>query len=146
MTAKHAWMAVGGPVRFGVGVDAGVVDDGVERSERVDVGGEASGLVEVGEVTDHHAAGVGERPEVVSALTVAGVEDDVVAAVAEADGGGEAEAGGGSRHEDPGHQTSSDVSSAVAVRMDATGSLPGVAAHQPSTWRRSADDEPGSAV
>ena len=76
---EDAWMAVDAPVRLGVGVDAGVVDDGVERSERVHVGGEASGLVEVGEVTDHQAAGVAERPEVVSALTVAGVEDDVVA-------------------------------------------------------------------
>jgi hypothetical protein len=45
-------VALDGAVRLGVGVDAGVVDDGAGRSEGVDGVGQATGLVESGEIAD----------------------------------------------------------------------------------------------
>jgi hypothetical protein len=72
-------VALDGAVRLGIGVDAGVVDDGADRSEGVDGVGQATGLVESGEIADDDvSAAVTQQVECVRPLLVAGVDDDLV--------------------------------------------------------------------
>ena len=140
------------PVRggawFGFGVDAGVVDDGVEVTERVHLVGHAARFVPVGEITDHHACGPEQEiAHLGRACGVASVQHDVMAIVDQRLGGGETESCGRAGYEDPGHRASR--------RTDPTGSSPGLspvewdsseAAHEPSRPRRSSEADPGSAV
>ena len=85
-----------------VAVDAGVVDDGVHPAELVDLVGEGPGLLGAGEIADDQGgAAVDEIGQVGGrSVSVAGVDDDLVAVVEQSDGGGSAESlrGAGDQH------------------------------------------------
>ena len=145
---EHTWMAVCRRVPFRLGVDAGVVNDCVEASERVDVLGEGAGFVVVGEVAGRHTdSSLCEGSEVCGTLRVAGVEDHGVAAVEQRLCSGATESCGGPGYEDSGHRASLGVdcagSSSPAGPVDSASCE---AAQEPSRRRRSSDGEPGSAA
>jgi hypothetical protein len=76
-------------VAAGVAVNPGVVDDRVHPAELVDLVGHGSGLLEVGEVADHHGrTAVGEVGQVFGPVVAAGVDDDLVAGGEQCGGGG----------------------------------------------------------
>ena len=136
-------MAVDGAVGFGVGVDAGVVDDGVDVPEGVDGVGQLAALGEAGEVADDDVGpGVLQRFEGAGSLLVAGMDDRVVPGVEQCFGGGETEPGRRSGDEDSRHGKSC-VTSPRGEGGTATASW--VAAQEPRTRSRSSEADPGSA-
>ena len=141
---EHAGVAIDGPVGFGVGVDAGVVDDGIEGPEVVDGVSDPVGLVEAGEVADDDVgSGRSQRLDGGGSFVVAGVDDDVVPVGEQCLSGGEAESGGRPGDEDARHGWSRVASLTVAAGAV---SAAWVAAQEPRRRSRSSDAEPGSAV
>jgi len=61
------------------GVDPGIVDDRIHASQPVGLLGDLAGLVEVGQVADHHVrTPVDERADGVEAITIADVHHHIV--------------------------------------------------------------------
>jgi hypothetical protein len=99
-------MALEGGDTSSIGVDGGIVDHGVDPTDRVDLVGDAACVARAGEVADHHArCAAGEVLDACGSFPGAGVEHDLVAAVEQFSCGTQAEACRRAGDQDACHQS-----------------------------------------